>query len=1400
MPVNVKEHMEWLSLLDISGPFLTIPVLRDNLPDGLDKVESGRVAALRAALAAMTDSPQGVPAKEKIKDFIRFVLVDILGYDDSVLLTSDSLREGMPRLHLPETGEILQPDYALCPPPDVDIDELPAMEELDEQTGKNTAVDPVMLISIYPDMPLDSPMRSCSFSPQRRMLELCRVSGVPLGLVSNGEQFSLVYAPRKKSATFATWYASLWLEERLTLQSFVTLLHKKRFFAVPEAKTLPRLLEKSANAQQDVTEKLGLQTRGAITEFIRAVDRIGRQNQPGDDKAAHIIATLDSSYLYEAALTVMMRLVFLLSAEERGLLRLGDSFYDETYAISTMWQTLRAMADKHGEEQLEYRHDAWARLLALFRAVYGGVSHECLNLPAYGGSLFDPDKYPFLEGRASGTNWRETPARPLPIDNRVVLHMLESLQFLRDRQTTGQDEAVRLSFRGLDVEQIGHVYEGLLDRTAARAEQILLGLIGKNEAYIPLAEVETLFKQDKDLLLERLASLTGSRPASLAKLLDWQEKSGQTESLPIANRMQTLLNMACDSDQSLVERILPFIHLLRQDMFGLPVVVRQGSLYVTAGSQRRDSGTHYTPRHLTETLVSATLEPHVYAGPSQGLPREEWHPVSATKLLSLKVCDMAMGSGAFLVQACRYLSEKLLEAWEREKTVGLPEDPDERAVLARRQIADHCLYGVDNNPLAVDMARLSLWLVTMRKDRPFTFLDHALRCGDALMGITDLKQLEEFSLFPDVKENLVFGSTDMRESVKAALQKRAALAAFSSDSILDVERKSALLAESEKDIAKLRQRADALIMETVRCRGRLNEDDRYAMIDTLLSPVFGQNQDKLAAWLEEQRLGLISGTNEAKAQKDEDNNPGFTRPFHWALEFPEVFGRENQGFDVIVGNPPFLGSQRMREALGNFYREYLIEVLGQGTRGETDLAAYFFLRANQLTRKNGDFGLIATNTIAQGHTRKAGLLLLEQAGCKIRAAWPNVPWEGNAKVTTSQIVIRKGPDWQGKITFSDEKADAISSFLKEGIEEWEPLKLKRNNNMVFMGSTVLGSGFNLTEEQSKQLIEENAENSKILFPYLSGDDITSSPQQTPSRWVINFFDWNAEACKNYKDIFDHIEKNVLPDRLKKRTKDTLHKWWQFTRPRGELYHAIGRGDLFQKHPKNWQPFPPLERVLVINYTSKYGSLVFVPNKYIYDVSVIVFASDDSALFGLLQSSFHYSWARKMCSTLKTDLRYTHSAAFDNFPRPEPENLQPVRDHAESLHTLRAEIMRGEQIGLTELYNNMHNSESDLAGMAELRASHEKLDALVASAYGWADLDVGHDFRAVEYLPKKDNLRHTIPESTRLEILRRLTDLNRRRWEEEQKLACDAKGRNSGARKTRKTDARQNALLPQNQDN
>jgi hypothetical protein len=126
-----------------------------------------------------------------------------------------------------------------------------------------------------------------------------------------------------------------------------------------------------------------------------------------------------------------------MSAEERGLFLLGDQVYDQHYAVSTLRAQLREAANEQTDEVLERRKDAWTRLLATFRAVFGGIEHEALRLPAYGGNLFDPDRFPFLEGRTPGTSWQTTSARPLPITNLTVLHLLDALQMLPVRVPGG---------------------------------------------------------------------------------------------------------------------------------------------------------------------------------------------------------------------------------------------------------------------------------------------------------------------------------------------------------------------------------------------------------------------------------------------------------------------------------------------------------------------------------------------------------------------------------------------------------------------------------------------------------------------------------------------------------------------------------------------------------------------------------------------------------------------------------------------------------------------------------------------------------------------------------------------------------------------------------------------------
>ncbi|MBA2394622.1 MAG: restriction endonuclease, partial [Ktedonobacteraceae bacterium] len=637
-----RQHANWLSLVEASGPFLSMPVLLETFPQGLDQKENESEVRhrLRLAYEEWADNQAGIRPDPAIHtQWLRFILDEVLELRPDTILVGQQIPTDL-RYNAREYGETIRPDLLIRSPfepqPRLLIQQYPYGQKL-EKTISN---------------------QFWKASPATRMMELMRASNVRLGLITNGEHWMLIDAPPDETTGYYSWYATLWLEEPLTLRAFRSLLGMERFFNVPTDQTLEALLTKSALRQQEVTTQLGDQVRRAVETLVRMLDRLDKDSQ------GTLLHSITEKDLYEAALTVMMRLVFLLSAEEREMLLLGDALYDQNYAVSTMHKQLREQADQQGEEVLGLRYDAWSRLLAVFRLVYGGVEYHDLHMPAYGGHLFDPDRFPFLEGRKIATSWLDIPAEPLSIDNRTVLHLLNALQYLQVKLPGGGVEPRRLSFRGLDIEQIGHVYEGLLDHTARRASTTILTLsgTGDSEPEATLDELEKQASKGHEEFLTFLHDTTGRSTPSLQKLLGSHLDKPDERSRLMA---------ACANRQDIFDRLQPFAGLLRKDTFGNFLLVTPGSVYVTHGEDRRSTGTHYTPRSLTEPIVQHTLDPLVYIGPAEGLPEHEWKLRTPAEILDLKVCDMAMGSGAFLVQTCRYLSEKLVLAWENAEGTGL---------------------------------------------------------------------------------------------------------------------------------------------------------------------------------------------------------------------------------------------------------------------------------------------------------------------------------------------------------------------------------------------------------------------------------------------------------------------------------------------------------------------------------------------------------------------------------------------------------------------------------------------------------------------------------------------------------------------------------------------------------
>lgn len=1346
-------HAEWLSLLEISGPFLSMRVLLKAFPQGLDAHDSDHAQLLRTYYDEWVENQESNrPDAALHRAWIDFVLKETLGFTDDVLLAGQRIPETL-SVFVALENETLRPDLVLVNP-----------------AGSANAGTPRLLIQILPiSQGVEKSMEGHRWkaSPASRMLELLKATNTRVGLITNGEHWMLVNAPQGESTGYITWTADLWVDEPVTLQAFRSLLSLRRFFGVDASQTLESMLNESLDDQQEVTDQLGYQVRRAVEVLIQAFDRIDQ------DRNRELLSGVSATFLYEAALTVMMRLVFLLSAEERGLFMLGEEMYDQHYAVSTLRAQLRETADQHGEEVLSRRSDAWCRLLATFRAVYGGVEHDALRLPPYGGNLFDPDRFPFLEGRATGTHFRDAAADPLPINNQIVLHLLEALQILRVKVPGGPPEPRRLSFSALGVEQIGHVYEGLLDHTAVRATSPVLGLAGskKQESEIELSELQRLKERGEAELLEHLKSATGRQATALKRALD-----SSADNTKLSDQIETQrLLQACNNDADLCERIQPFAKLLRLDTMDFPVVINAGSLYVTTGSERRSSGTYYTPPSLTEPIVKYALDPLVYIGPVEGLPETEWKLRSAKEILDLKVCDMAMGSGAFLVQVCRYLAEKLVEAWsdaearnpgafvvtpDGDLSTGsaaerlLPADADERILIARRYVADKCIYGVDKNDLAVNMAKLSLWLVTLQRDRPFTFLDHALKRGDSLLGVSTLKQIENFSLRPDISQ-ITFGTANLFRYVEEAANKRRELEDVPSNNYGDIETKNRLHAEAEATTAKVKAIADRLIaFELQGLKGDAYDQERIRAADEV-ELLMKRDADR----------GIDTTHPDSELASSAPQNVRGRQPFHWPVEFPEVFACG--GFTGVVGNPPYRHGSRISTDSGTDYLRYLISH-NAGLKGTSDLVVYFVRRSLVLLKRSATFGLVVTKSIAEGDNKRSGLgWLLANSGLTIYRAIKQMPWPGKADLLVS-VIHACNDDWRGQRILDGKPTSLIGEALEESHAanaELHPLKV--NDGLCYKGSELLGEGFIVSEAEAQQLLVSSS--AEVVKQLVNGKEFSSMPDFKPIRWVLDFGEMTEAEARRYTAAFAIVEERVKPARATDNRRARRERFWRF----GEIAKGL------------YTQLIGCERAIARLFTCEYWFWDFLTPGPVFTNALVVVADGSDGRFAVLTSSLHEAWAGLEASSLVTRFRYTPSRCFETFPF--PLNQEPVCVVGKRYQELRRQVMLTRWEGLTKTYSRFHDRRETDADIARLRALHTEMDQAVTASYGWGDLDLNHGFRVT-----KQGERFTISESARREVLNRLLELNHERYAEEERLGLHDKKRGKATKKGKSVAANQEA--------
>ncbi|MEI6340519.1 MAG: DNA methyltransferase [Verrucomicrobiota bacterium] len=1328
----IEEHKRWMGYLQPEGVVVAPVALVDH---GVQLDASTYATTQERFLASVArDAETGAPIIPHFAHFAR----TFLGWRDDLLdiyAVEAEVPEAL-RFSTGEFGELLHPDAALrsLAPSDpakpwmLLIRQLPPGTKFDEISDAARA-------------------RGWVASPAQKFERLLRAKDIPIGLMANGAEVRLLYAPRGENVGSLTFPVRSMTElaGRAVVSAFDMLLSHRRLIAVAEAARLPALLKKSREYQGAVSTALAEQVLEALYELIRGFQAADAQV---DRKLLREVLARDPDEVYHALLTLLLRLVFLLFAEDRGLMP-GGSLYQRNYSIHGLFEKLRAARERH-PDTMDSRFGAYAQVLTLCRVVYQGSRHWDLAMPARHGHLFDPDRFPFLEGRSHAHDDPGPDTHQLPLVSDGTLHrVLEKLLLL---------DGERLSYRALDVEQIGSVYQTMIGFTMDVAQGTSIALKPAKPKGAPAF-----------INLDQLLALDGAKRAELLQ---------KTTDHKLTGNAANALKNARTHDDLLAALDRKIARAASRDK------VPAGSLILQPTDERRRSGSHYTPRALTAPIVRKTLEPI--------LARLCEHP-TAQQILDLKVCDPAVGSGAFLVEACRQLGDALVAAWQYYGgKPAIPPDEDE-LLHARRLVAQRCLYGVDRNPMATDLAKLSLWLATLAKDHPFTFLDHAIRCGDALVGLTR-KQIECFHWnenLDEAKQTLLFAK-EVTNRTTGALRERTALLAVGDD-FTSPQLKREKLEKADELLNTVRAIGDAAIAAFFSAdKDKAREQKRVDLAERFAANLKGDVRQRPTAEIDALRGG-----------------PFPVIPFHWEIEFPEVFARENGGFDAFVGNPPFAGRSTLYGSNHLRYIEWL-QATHEQSHGNADLVAHFFRRAFVLSRHSGCSGLIATNTIGQGDTRTTGLRWICLNGGTIYAARKRYKWPGEAAVVVSVIWISNGK-FEGPVELDGQPVEQITAYLFKGGTNDSPTVLTANESKSFQGCVVVGMGFTFDDTDAKgiaspladmsALVAKNPKNAERIFPFIGGEELNEHPQQRNHRFIINFGDrTEADARANYPDLMRIVEERVKPERQKQGARlspdqqKRADRWWQYSRTAKDLYDTT-RGS---------------SRVLALSQVTAQFAFAFLPANWVFSHALNVFAFEQDSAFALLQSRAHEVWARFFGSSLEDRLRYTGSDCFETFPFPAGWETNAALEAAgREYYEARAALMIANNEGLTKTYNRFHDPAEDAPGIQNLRKLHAALDHAVLAAYGWSDL-VEAGRCACEFLPDyydepeqeggepiPRSIRFRWPDATRDEVLARLLKLNSERAAQEKKaqVAAALDGKMSAApKRVRASNSRKAAPL------
>lgn len=678
---------------------------------------------------------------------------------------------------------------------------------------------------------------------------------------------------------------------------------------------LDHVREYGKNHQQRVSSELGTQVQQAVQRLLQGVLR----HPENTDRLPAEITDEYLKKLYQAALRVLYRLLFVLYAEDRRLLPVDLRTYQQGYSLNRLiglarTEDGRGLADE--EPSGSFLQDS---LMGLFRLLREGVD---LGPPegaieGYGGGLFESSRTELLDNLRWG--------------NEAVAGVLRDLTRVR----TDRGGYARVSYRELDVEQLGSIYEGLLELTPAYASLQMWRVRLDDQILI----IDDAMRQR--LAVSRGEVLTDSAfrvDRSVTEAPDSEPEEDDEEELPLEEDES-------EEDEEEEKPARTAGRPLRVDRDPLTV----GTVYLRGGLGRKQSGAYYTNRVFVDFLVRKAVDPRA----DEKSPEE---------ILNLRCCDMAMGSAHFLVGVCRRLAEHLLAAYRREYSrlrgepgneeltdddflllAGVPEElrrvwggPDQEAELAacRLMIAGNCLYGVDKNPLAVDLAKVSIWLATAAARQPLTFLDHRFRVGDALLGLTAEEVVSPYySGKPSGKTwadypTLLTDRKQVEDNLWTQHRDKLCLMLRKAFELLKTLR---LTTQHRRDDFRAQQLAHAALERHLEPLTRLH----CLRVGLAFSPV--RNNLKALElpgdWLD---ALLTSDMRSVPAELRERGKPyeelgRQLEAFCWEFAFPEAFylpngqRRPDAGFDVLVGNPPW---DKIKPSEKEFFSQYDPTIIG----------------------------------------------------------------------------------------------------------------------------------------------------------------------------------------------------------------------------------------------------------------------------------------------------------------------------------------------------------------------------------------------------------------------------------------------------------------------------------------